>query len=298
VIEILTAKNTTGQYDTLISALTNAYIAFFGKLTGEITDLAIQKAKTMIVDNIMRQFEDKVHRDYMVIGSKYYKDTAEFIEFFPNGLDEYSKITKSSFEGIITRFIAALTSHQGGVITALMLADYTAIKNNYVSAHALQSDKKSDVATNRIEGKLKRVDMENELYLALLTITSEFYTTPEVIKEYFKTDLLYPHTHHAEDETEDEEFSVTLEPLQTKDSGLTNITGKKALFTNISEAKAQVYTVASLDDLEPGAMAKTLEPDDELEILISALGDATNPFLIIRNLSDELEAEVVIEWID
>jgi hypothetical protein len=298
VIEIITGKNGSGQYDMLISRLTNSYIKFFGKISGELTDLAIQKAKTTIVNNIILQFEQKVHKDYFLIGSKYEEGSPEFIEFFPNGKSEYDGISKTMFESIIIRFIAALTTYQGGVITPALLAEYEAIQDNYVAAHAIQSQKKSDVSTNREEGKVARTTFENDLFFAILNITAEFVETRNVIKEYFKVNLLFSPAHQPDDDTEDEEFSVILATLETKDSGLTNIAGKKARFINVSEAKVLIYTVANLENLDPSPTAITLDPDAEIEILLSELGAPDYPYLILRNLSDELEAEVVIEWVE
>ena len=260
--------------------------------------MAIQKAKTLIVDNIILQFVQKVHKDYFVIGSKYEKDSPEFIEFFPNGLDEYNDISKTNFEVIIKHFIQCLTTYQGGVITPAMLADYQANSANYESAHAIQSQKKSDVSAARESGKIVRIDFEDDLYFALLSITAEFVTTPTVIKEYFKVNLLYPPSHQPDDDNDEEDFSVILDPLETKDSGLTNIVGKTARFINVSEAKVLIYTVANLDHLDPSPTAITLEPDAEIEILLSEIGASDNPYLILRNMSDEIEAEVVIEWVE
>ena len=298
VIEIITGKNTAGKYDSLISRLTASYIDFFGHVSGELTDMAIQKAKTLIVDNIILQFEQKVHQDYFVIGSKYEKDSPEFIEFFPNGLSEYDKITKTDFEAIIARMIAAVTTYQGGVITNEMKEDYQAILDNYVAAHAVQSQKKSDVSTDREEGKVARTKFEDDLFFALLTITAEFVATLNVIKEYFKVNLLFSPAHQSDDEPDDDEFSVVLNPSETKDSGLTNIVGKTARFINVTGARVLIYTVASLDNLDPPADALTLEAEAEVEILLAEIGAADNNYLIIRNLSDEMEAEVIIEWVE
>ena len=298
VIEIITGKNTAGQYNSLITRLTASYIDFFGKISGELTDLAIQKAKTLIVDNIILQFEQKVHQDYFVIGSKYNEDSPEFIEFYPNGMTEYNHINKTNFEMIIARFIAAVTTYQGGVITPDMLSEYEAIRENYVAAHAVQSQKKSDVSSDREGGKVARTKFENDLFFALLTITAEFVETLNVIKEYFQVNLLFRPSDQSDDEPDDDEFSVLLDLSETKDSGLTNIVGKTARFTNVTAARVLIYTLASLDNLDPPDNALTLEAEAEVEIALAEIGDAGNNYLILRNLSDEMEAEVIIEWVE
>jgi hypothetical protein len=297
-IEVLNGKNDAGQFDTMISQTTDTYIKFFGKLTGEASDLAIQKAKTQIVDSIMLQFEKKVRRDYPLITSKYFNDTPEYTEFFPGGLTEFNRITKEKFEIICNRFLGTLNTYQGGVLTPQMVTDYTAIRDNYVSAHAVQTDKKSDVKTFRLEGKVARLAFENQLYKNLHNLAAMYCETPELVYEFFDTTLLFPHTHHEDDDTIDEEFSVELQTHETKNSGLTNIVGKKARFINLTDAKVLIWTVASLDNLEPSATALTLDADGEVEVLLSELGGPDFPFLILRNLSDELEAEVVIEWVE
>ena len=297
-IETLNGKNDAGQFDTIITETTDVYIKFFGKLTGEASDLAIQKAKTQIVDTIMMQFEKKVRRDYPLITSKYFNDTPEYTEFFPYGLTEFNRITKEKFEIICNRFLGTLTTYQGGVLTPQMVIDYKAIHDNYVSAHAVQTDKKADVKTFRLEGKEVRIKFENQLYKNLHTLAAMFCENPDMVYEFFDTTLLFPRTQHEDDDNGGDEYSAVLEPSETKDSGLTNIVGKTARFINVGESQVMVYTVASLDNLDPSPTAKTLEPDDEVEIPLSELGAPDFPYLILRNLSDTLEAEVIIEWVE
>ena len=292
VIQVLTEKNDAGQYDTLISALTAVYILFYGKLSTSENELTTQKSKTMVVNNIRRQFELKVHRDQMVVGSKYFKDTPEYAVFFPNGLSEYNQISKLNFEIIMDRFIAAVTTYQGGVITPQMLTDYNAIKTNYIAAFNVQAAKKADVKITKAEANTVRTTLEDQLYFTLLTLTAIFHTDTDVVNSYFDTTLLFP-AHHSE-----VDYIVVVPPHEAKDSGLTNIVGRKARFTNISLARGQVYTSSAIDKLEPNSRAIIVEPEGEQEEFIVDLGDIGDAYIIIRNLSDTDDLEMVIDWID
>ncbi len=297
VINALIAKNTEGQFDTLIAALQAIFAELNKYVVEQDTHLAQQKGRTSFLDGIVTLFEQKIHRDYMVIGSKYYKDKPEYLEFFPLGLDEYNKISREDFEILITRIITGLTTNQGGVLTAQMVTDYTTIKTNYLNGLASQTEKKVTVKSDRDLGNLARVSFEDQLYFTLLTLAAMNFQNPQVVREFFDTSILFPHTHKPMEDNTDDEFSVVVAPEEVKDSGLTNIVGKTARFINNSDGIAQIGTTASLDNMEPQTTFITVLPDDDAEVEIATLHNPTDPFLIIRNLSTTAELELIIEWI-
>jgi len=294
-VEILTGKNGDGQFDSMISETTAVIVDFAENITGEASDIIKQKAKTSILDNTKLQFEMKVHRDYPIIMSKYFKDTTEFKEFFPYGLNEFNKITKEKFTIISGRYLETLTTYQGGLITAQMITDITAIRNNYISARALQTDKKADLKSDRLEAKVDRVPLEDQLFKNIHTLTAMHYQHPELVYEYFDMTLLFPHTH-----AKAEPYTVTVPAGRAVDSGLTNIVGKTARFKNNGVGPIMIYTVADLNHLEPvdSHRAFIMQSDEETEKLISDIGSPNDPYLIIRNLSDLTEAVVAIEWVE
>ena len=294
-IQILILKNNAGEYDTMISDSTAKHIAFVANISGGISDLNTQKAKTSIVNNIITQFEQKVHRDFPVIMSKYYKDTTEYAEFFPFGLTEFNRITKEKFENLCARFLGTLTTYQGGLITAQMVTDITAMHTNFIAAQNLQTQKKADVKTDRIEGNLDRVPFENQLYKNFHTLAAKFSDNPEKVEEFFDMKLFFPVSKHGE-----EPYSVSVDPGKTADSGLTNIVGKTGHFFNNSEGKVEIYTVADLIHLDPlpGQNTLIMDSGEEADAILSDIGASNNPYLIIRNLSDSTVAIVVIELVE
>ena len=293
-IQILIKKNVNGEYDVIISDTTALHIDLLANITEGLSDINIQKAKTAIVDNIELQFDDKVHRLFPVIMSKYYKDTTEFKEFFPFGLTEYNKIPREQFANISGRFLGTLTTYQGGVITAQMVTDVTAIRNNFIAARNLQEVKKSDVKTDRLEGNVARVPFQNQLYKNFHTLAAKFSDHPELVEEYFDMKLFFPKSQHGT-----EPYTVTVLAGKTADSGLTNIVGKTARFKAI-QGPVMIYTVPDLNHLDPvdSQRAFIMQTDDEAEKLISDIGGLNDPYLVIRNLSDLTEAVVEIEWVD
>ena len=297
VINALIAKNTEGQYDTLIAALQAIFADLNQYVVGQDTHLAQQKGRTSFLDGIVTLFEQKIHRDYMVISSKFYKDKPEYLEFFPEGLTEFNKISREDFELLISRIIEGLTTYQGGVLTAQMVTDYTTIKTNYLNGLSSQTAKKVTVKSDKDLGNIARVAFEDQLYFTLLTLAALNFQNPQVVREFFDTSILFPHTHKPMEDNTDDEFSVVVAPEEVKDSGLTNIVGKTARFINNSNGIAQIGTTASLDDMEAKPTFITVLPDDEAEVEIATLHNPTDPFLIIRNLSTTDELELIIEWI-
>ena len=120
---------------------------------------------------------------------------------------------------------------------------------------------------------------------------------PEKSRLFFDSSKLYPHTKTHNVVAGDDDFSVKLAANETKNTGLTNIIGKKARFVSMKGGRVKIYTVASLDNLTQSPQSVTLEADGDFVYSMTELGSPTNAYLILCNMTNE-EAEIIIEWVD
>jgi len=282
-LDRIIARN-NGQYDTIISDTTAAYTTFFGYVSGESTDQAIQKGKTLLVDNIVNQFEQKVHRDYSVITTSFYKDTPEYLEFFPHGLTEYNNISRGNTEILMNRLITAITNHQSGGINPAMLLAYQGIRTNYLAAHTAQTSQKSNVSTDKIAGEQARKALEEIMFANIHTLAASFAADISQVKEFFNTSLLYYHGHEGQSELGVPHI-IPLAENEMRNSGLSGIVGLSARIINPGPGKLKVFTVSSLQNITIPSQAVNIDAFGDITVELSKIGDKPdNKYLIIVNL--------------
>ena len=103
-IQGLLANNPGGIYDLLISETTLAYTNYFGSITDKATAIAIRKGKTVAMQDAMLIFKTFVSRQEGLVRSKWSVDSAEYQEFYPHGIYEYTKATLATIEIIMVRY--------------------------------------------------------------------------------------------------------------------------------------------------------------------------------------------------
>jgi len=289
-----TSRNLNGQFDIILANTTPAYVNFFNLISGESTDKAIQKGKTMLVDNIVDQFKKKVQRDYPVITSVFYKDTPEYKEFFPNGLTEYDNITRANTEILMNRMIAAITNHQSGGINPTMLAAYNGIRTSYQSSHTAQAGKKSDVTTDKTQGGQARKALEQIMFANIHTLAAQFAADISQVKEFFNTSLLYYVGHEGQSELGVPHI-IPLAENEMRNSGLSGIAGLSARIINPGPGKLKVFTVSSLQNITIPPQAVTIDAFGDITVDLTEIGDKPdNKYLIIVNL-DSITCSASVE---
>ena len=290
----LEANNADHVFDTVIAETMAVFTQFNSKKVSKSETRAEQAASTITVDEYQKQYVELVRRTVGRVSSTYLKGTAVYKEFFPKPLTYYTNPRRPLIGEQIDHFITRLVAHPE--LGHDLHDAFTALKVSFGEARHAQESHKGSVKALIVGASEERKALNLQLFDNLLTIAKRYKGKPEYLKVFFDpSKLLHRAMAHQDDETN--EFTVVLAPGETKNTGLTGIVGKKARFVNLSEVAVKVYTVASLDNLEPDARAITLDADGDMEYDIASLGAPANPYLILRNLGSE-EAEVVIDWVE
>ncbi len=151
-IQRLSVNNETGMLTTTVNDTTAIHSSYFGAIVNEATNIAIRQSNTKSVDNIIDTFIRGVRRYEGAVRSALGEDSPAYLEFFPQGLTEYSNATKTNIERLINRFIKAADNHNaqlGGDIVSF----FTNINTNYVSARTAQLGKIGQVSSNKSQTK-------------------------------------------------------------------------------------------------------------------------------------------------
>ena len=100
----LAGNNAGDQFGPLIAATTAAYTEFFGDLSEAGTAAAVREGLTIRVNDALEAFVAQVQRREGRIRDQWEKTSAEYQEFFPQGLGEYGAATLGDAERLMNRF--------------------------------------------------------------------------------------------------------------------------------------------------------------------------------------------------
>ena len=161
-LQRLSANNTGGQYTTMITSLTAAYTAYYGALQNEDAKYALQQGLTITLTNIFESFKSYVSLKEGIIRGTFGKESAQYQEFFPQGLLEFTQATLANVQVLIDRMVLYTDKYQTELGPALLSAfeDY---KANFISAREAQLQKIGEVKDLKVVTSTTRDVVENEL---------------------------------------------------------------------------------------------------------------------------------------
>jgi len=205
-LERLSANNGTAQFTAMITATTNAYVAYFGAITNEKTKFAIQQGLTIAMNNVVDGFKKFVSQKEGTIRGAFGKDSPAYQEFFPAGLTEYSNATLLTVETLMATFTAAVERHNTE-LGAAMQSDAENFLTDYKNARAAQLEKIGEVKGQKVTTSTTRDVIENELMKNVYLIGSMYVGNIEQCMAFFDQSIIRPN------DTVDEEEETPTEPI-------------------------------------------------------------------------------------
>jgi hypothetical protein len=183
-LERLSANNGTAQFTAMITATTAAYTAYFGAMTNEDTKFAIQQGLTVTMTNIFENFKKFVSQKEGIVRGNFSKTSAEYQEFFPNGVTEYSNANLANIETLMSRFFAAAERHNA-VLGAALQSDAETFLTDFKTARKAQLEKIGEVSAQKSTTSTTRDVIENELMKNVHLIASMFIGDVERCMDFF-----------------------------------------------------------------------------------------------------------------
>jgi hypothetical protein len=197
-IQRLTANNEGGIFSALIADTSAAHNQYFGSISSEATNLALQKSRTQSVDSLIISFKEEVSRREGLVKSLYGKDSATYTEFFPQGISEYRSASKINIETLISRMIKVATAHASEVGVEFVKA-FTDIQASYTTARNTQIGKKGEVAADRTNTKSARTTLELQLTKNLHFIAYTYPGDGVRCNSFFTQSIIQPRQSSATD---------------------------------------------------------------------------------------------------
>lgn len=293
----ITHCNTGGQYDTMLNHTEAAHTQFFGQITNKEVLLALRISRTRSVDIVLENFEKKVTVIGDNVGSKFEKNTPEFLEFFPHGINDYHNATKEKFPVLIDVLLSAVNAHAASFATEFvdMIQKF---KEDFDVARGVQLEKKEDVTAAVLTKAQARVALEIQLSRNILDLASEYILEPEKGIAFFNQNLLNPTHRHPQggDETGQYVLGIPVGIKTMADFQLQNLPDYYLLISNTGPSTIFGYTCADNSGLPVSASPFKLEPGEARVFSYEDLGGLL--YLFFYTDSPDTDGEVTIDQVD
>ena len=201
-LQRLSADNPGGVFTPLITATTAAYQAYFGAIVDEATRAALQKGMTLRKDEALDVFLEAVRRQEGRIRAEFGDGSAEYTEFYPQGLGEYNEATLANVESLMLRYAQAAARHLA-VLGQPFVDAFAAYHAEFAAARTAQLLAIGEVQAEKADTRATRDGLEDQLMDNLLTLAMKFKRDPDAGMAYFDQSFL--RRPGADDEDEDEE---------------------------------------------------------------------------------------------
>lgn len=203
------------RFASLATATLSAHGAYFGAISDEATNAAIQKAFTKAMTDKLTEFITLLGQHEGAIRSKWGEGSTEYIRFFPGGLTEYRRATLANIDEKLTRIEKAFTDLGSGLDPAVVnLFIYPGDPNDpskpkgmivrFRGARQAQLAAKAQTNEAKTKSGGTRDALEVQLMLNLLAVAQDAAPRPEAeraqLRKLFPQDLLQvPMTNAATD---------------------------------------------------------------------------------------------------
>ena len=275
----LAASNQNGQYTQMIADTTAVYKAFCIAIDAEDVNLATQQASTLNVDNHLDEFRKSISRYEGAVRAEFGADSAEYQEFFPHGLTEYSLCNKSNAEMLMER-VDILCRKYASQLSNNMVALFARINQNYDLLRSEQLQYIGTTSVRKQQTAQSRTVLEERICKNLLLIAADNIGKPELLTMYIDQSIFRPNKAKDDGSVEDEispNGIVTLENRGLRDNTEIKIKNKSAATVFIG-----IYSEAGTMDTSTAAR---LQPNETKSFVASELGDASAGFLNAKNVS-------------
>jgi hypothetical protein len=186
--------NTANQYDTMLNATKTLSKDYFDAITDKDIKSARSISHTRKVDTLVRTFKKSLPNYERVIGLKFSPDKDIYQEFFPHGMKEYYKASKSNVDELMLRLWNAASAHSSSFDAAFVDGLEQSLLG-YKQARAAQLAAKVDLGAATLAKRQARLRIELQITRNVLALAIEFLEEPKKGLAFFDTSLLKLHQH-------------------------------------------------------------------------------------------------------
>ena len=290
----ITNFDITHVYNIMIDSTKIVLNKFQEKKTGKSETTSNRISNTITILNYQSCFVELVRKAEANVRTFYDKKASVYKEIFTKSLSFYDKPALSRIPDYIDHFITRFTAHSE--LSAELLAKFSELKASFNTARRMQKANKNGVKTLIVATSDERAALNLKMAQNVLQLASDFSGKTKYEKVFFDTNLLFDHPHKSATPS-NSAIKINLKSLQTKNTGLKGIEGRTLRVINKSLAKLQIFTVAKFKDVTPGDNSGFIDPEGYITFTMDKLGDPTNKYIKIKNLS-ATAAQLIFIFLD
>jgi hypothetical protein len=194
-LERFKTQNTSAQYKDIIDLMEASLIKFKSE-SGDISlAVALQRGLTittdMLVSDLHVTMRDAQNEIIFKLGGE---DKPNYLAIYPHGLSEYLQATKTQMPTITDRLFKAAALNEA-VLGKTMTDKLKSYQLLWKNARDVQTDKKTEVSTDRTERNESRYGLEIALTRAVHIIGDKFPDDLDKCGQFFEFHLLYKPQH-------------------------------------------------------------------------------------------------------
>ncbi len=185
-------RNTSGQYDSMYNATKSASKDFLDTITDKDIKSARCQSHTRKVDILVTNFKKGLPRCERIVGLAFSPDEDIYQEFFPHGMKEYYKATKSNIDELMLRLWKSASAHTSSFDAAFI----DGLEQSYLQfkqARAEQLTAKEDLSAAILAKRQARLRIELQVTRNVMALAIEFLEEPKKGLAFFDTSLLKLH---------------------------------------------------------------------------------------------------------
>lgn len=279
-LQRLTANNNGNLYSSLLADTQVLYNDFNTLIKKEDQTYSQQQGKTLTTDNIISDFVQMVSRKEGAVRSEFGKDSAEYQEFFPNGLSEYHQVSKANAETLMERM-----KNAGQLYIAQLGQNFVTIFdtffNNYIIARQQQLQAIAKVGALKSDVEIAREKLTKQLMRNLLIISADFVGHTDRLDDYFDQSIIRRINSKNDGTIEGTATANAITNIESQ--GLMPTT--EVTFTNLSNVPLRIGM--SSDNISlPSNIGLIVAPNSTEVTTISSLGNPNDTFLNVENTSN------------
>lgn len=284
----LTANNPGGIFTTILANTVTAYNNYFGDLSSESLNLAVQEGKTIAMNQSRIELEKKLSDNEKLVAYTYRNNPEAYEEFYPLGLTEYQNADLSTLETISTRYLNVLMAHAGD-FPPMFLPDYVIVQNTFVANRAAQNTAKGNVDAERSDLAASRPALALQLTKNLLTISLEYVGDESKADVYFDQSIL-----NAAFRESATKIDADIDPGATQNV-FSNITKPELELKGENKGTTTLYIGFKATPTEACTAADTVAAPGQMgSLTAAALGySSTNKYLNITNAGGIMGSYVI-----
>jgi hypothetical protein len=154
--------------------------------------LGARKAAKMAKDTFRKNLPGEINKVWLVVAGHYGMNAPQVTEVFPKGRSIFASVTDDKLQVELDALVAVLVAKQGD-LGAAVVADATALKNNWMTIYAASEEKSGQKTTTEAGKREARRNLQLELFFNLIELMKMFPRQPEKLALYMTQSLLEDH---------------------------------------------------------------------------------------------------------